>query len=226
MKIPRTIPLGLLLSLSMFGALFLLRWAPLGGMPLSVKCLLTPGLMALLSMGAMALFGEGHWKDFGFQKAQGAWGKFVFYGLLLGIVMTLAVLASPGKGMGQGAGNFQILVLTLVAHSSAEEIFMWGWLQGFLQPLSARRVKLGFVTVSVPVLTGALAFGAMHLPAVLRIDAWTTVIILASTTSLGLLAGIIRERTGSLLPAIWVHLAGNAGGILGGLVFLALRRLA
>ncbi len=60
MKIPRTIPLGLLLSLSMFGALFLLRWAPLGGMPLSVKCLLTPGLMALLSMGAMALFGEGH----------------------------------------------------------------------------------------------------------------------------------------------------------------------
>lgn len=49
MKIPRTIPLGLLLSLSMFGALFLLRWAPLGGMPLSVKCLLTPGLMALLS---------------------------------------------------------------------------------------------------------------------------------------------------------------------------------
>ena len=100
---------------------------------------------------------------------------------------------------------------------------MRGWLQGFLQPLGTHGVKVAFATVSVPVLTGALAFGAMHLPAVLRIDAWTTVLILAFTICLGLLAGLIRERTGSLLPAFWVHLAGNAGAILAGMVLFTIR---
>ncbi len=229
MKIPRTIPLGLLISLPIFGALFLPKyWAPLAALPSFTKSMLAYGLVALLSTGAMALFGEGRWKDFGFQKAQGAWGKLVLYGLLLGAATTLAIKLSPGRGMEgvmKGLKPFQIPLLLIIA-STCEELLVRGWLQGFLQPSSARSVKLGFTNVSVPALTGALAFGAMHLPTVLRIDAWTAVLILAFTTSLGLLAGIIRERRGSLLPAIAVHLAGNAGGILGGLVFLTLRRLA
>jgi len=220
--------MGFLISLLIFGAIFLPKhWAPLAGLPTFTKGLLAYGLLVLLATGTMALFGEGRWKDFGFQKAQGAWGKFVLYGLLLGAVCTLAIKASPGRGMEgalKGLDPARVLLLLLFG-SAAEEFFVRGWLQGFLQPLSARRVKLGFTKVSVPVLTGALAFGAMHLPAVIRIDAWTVAFVLLFTTSLGLLAGIIRERTGSLLPAIWVHLAGNAGGILGGLIYLAIRKI-
>ncbi len=220
--------MGLLISLPIFGAMFLPKhWSPLAGLPTFTKSMLAYGLVMLLSTGTMAVFGEGHWGDFGFQRAQGSWGKFVLYALLLGAVCTLAIKASPGRGMEgamKGLKPLQIPLLLIIA-SAAEEFLVRGWLQGFLQPLSVHRVKLGTARISVPVLTGALAFGAMHLPAVIEIDAWTVVFILAFTTSLGLLAGIIRERTGSLLPAIWVHLAGNAGGILGGLIYLTIRKI-
>jgi len=228
MRIPRTVPMGLLISLPIFGAIFLPKHgALLAGHSIFAKGMLAYGLVVLLSLGAMAGFGEGRWKEFGFQKIQGTWWRFVLYALLLGVVCTLAIKASPGRGMEgamKGLKPLQIPLLLIIA-SAAEEFFVRGWLQGFLQPLSVHRVKLGTARISAPVLTGALAFGAMHLPAVIEIDAWTVVFILAFTTSLGLLAGIIRERTGSLLPAIWVHLAGNAGGILGGLIYLTIRKI-
>jgi membrane protease YdiL (CAAX protease family) len=117
----------------------------------------------------------------------------------------------------------QLSVLLLFG-PAAEELFTRGWLQGFLQPLRTRLLKLGPISMSVPVLTGALAFGAMHLKVGFTTDVVTGVAIVIFSTSLGFLAGIARERTGSLLPAIAVHLAGNAGGILGGLVMIIIQR--
>ncbi len=227
MRIPRTVPMGLLLSLPICGVIFLPKyWTPMAGHSLFAKGMLAYGLVVLLSLGAMASVGEGRWKDFGFQKVQGTWWRFVLYALLLGATCTLALKASPGKGMEgalKGVDPARLLLLLLFG-SAVEELFVRGWLQGFLHPLSARGVKLGSARISLPVLTGALAFGAMHFPAGMAIDAWTLAFILAFTTSLGLLAGLARERTGSLLPAIGVHLAGNAGGILGGLLYVALRK--
>ena len=81
-------------------------------------------------------------------------------------------------------------------------------------------MKLFGFEASIPVLTGALAFGAMHLSLTLTtIDAWTIVCVLSFTTLLGLLAGLARERTRSLIQAIGTHLAGNVGGILGGIAY-------
>lgn len=228
MKIPRTVPIGLLLSLPIFGVILLPKhWTPMAALPTFTKGMLAYGLAVLLSTVAMAGFGEGRWKDFGFQKAKGSWGKFVLYALLLGALCTLAIKESPGKGMEGALKGIKpaLLLALLLVGSAAEEFFVRGWLQGFLQPLRAQGVTLGATRMSVPVLTGALAFGAMHLPAVIAIDGWTVVFVLIFTSSLGLLAGLIRERTGSLVPAITVHLAGNAGGILGGLIFLAIQRM-
>jgi len=228
MKIPRTIPLALLISLPIFGAIFLPKhWAPLAGLTLFTKGMLGYGLMVLLSLGTMVCFGEGRWKDFGFQKITGTWWRFVLYAVALGAVNALAIKLSPGKGM-EGALKelrpIQVPLLIIVA-SAAEEFFARGWLQGFLQPLQTRLVKLGPASVSVPVLTGALAFGAMHLKVGFKTDAWTGATVVVFATFLGLLAGIVRERTRSLLPAITVHLAGNAGGILGSLIYLLIRRV-
>ncbi len=228
MKIPRTIPLALLISLPIFGVIFLPKYlAPLAGLTLFAKGMLGYGLTVLLSFGAMAYFGEGRWKDYGFQKITGPWWRFVLYAVLLGAASSLAIKLSPGKGM---AGAFkelrpiQIPLLIIVA-SAAEEFFIRGWLQGFLQPLRTQLVKLGSASASVPVLTGALAFGAMHLTVWFTTDAWTGVNVVIFATSAGFLAGIVRERTGSLLPAIGVHLAGNAGAFLGGLLYLLILRI-
>jgi len=227
MKIHRTVPMALLISLPIFGAIFLPKhWGPLAGLALFTKGMLGYGLMVLLSLGAMVCFGEGRWKEFGFQKITGTWWRFVLYAVALGAVNALAIKLSPGKGM-EGALKelrpIQIPLLIIVA-SAAEEFFTRGWLQGFLQPLQTRLVKLGPASVSVPVLTGALAFGAMHLKVGFTTDAWTGVAVVIFATLVGLLAGIARERTGSLLPAIAVHLAGNGGGILGSLIYLLIQR--
>ncbi len=228
MKIPRTIPLALLISLPIFGAIFLPKhWGLLAGLSLFTKGMLAYGLMVLLSLVAMACFGEGRWEDFGFQEITGPWWRFALYAALLGAVSTLAISLGSGKG-NLGALRelkpMQIPVLLLFG-PAAEEFFTRGWLQGFLQPLTTRQVKLGPASVSVPVLTAALAFGAMHLKVGFTIDAWTGAAVVVFATFLGLMAGIVRERTGSLLPAIAVHLAGNAGGILGGLVILIIQRV-
>jgi len=228
MKIHRTVPMALLISLPIFGALFLPKhWGPLAGLTLFTKGMLAYGLMILLSLGAMACFGEGRWEDFGFQKTTGPWWRFALYAALLGAVSTLALSLGSGKGnLGslKGLNPMQLPVLLLFG-PAAEEFFTRGWLQGFLRPLRTQLVKLGPACVSVPILTGALAFGAMHLKVGFTTDAVTGVAIVIFSTSLGFLAGIIRERTGSLLPAIAVHLAGNAGGILGVLVPLIIQRV-
>jgi membrane protease YdiL (CAAX protease family) len=68
-------------------------------------------------------------------------------------------------------------------------------------------------------LTGALVFGAWHVPAIFS-DAWTGGIMVVFTTLLGLLAGDNRERTGSLTPAVMTHLAGNVGGVIAGILYM------
>ena len=228
MKIPRTVPLGLLLSFFIFGASMLPKhWALLSGQSLFTKGIEAYGITLFLSVVAMMSLGEGRWNEFGFKKSTGSWWKFTLYALLIGAFSVLAVKFSPGKGMEgalKGIKPGQLLLLVIVA-SAVEELFIRGWLQGFLWPLQTRTVNLGLVVFSVPVLTGALAFGAMHLPMGLSIDLWTTGIVIVFTTSLGLLAGIIRERTGSLLPSIATHLAYNAGGVLGGLIYLLIRKV-
>ncbi len=50
-------------------------------------------------------------------------------------------------------------------------------------------------------------------------DLKTIIIILLFTFSLGLLAGHLRSRSGSLLPAIGVHMLANIGGVMGGIVY-------
>ena len=228
MKIHRTVPMALLISLPIFGALFLPKhWGPLAGLTLFTKGMLAYGLMVLLSLGAMVCFGEGHWIDFGLQKITGPWWRFALYAALLGAISTLAISLGSGKGnLGslKELKPMQLPVLLLFG-PAAEEFFTRGWLQGFLQPMRTRLVKLGPGSVSVPVLTGALAFGAMHLKVGFTTDAWTGVTVVIFATSLGFLAGIVRERTGSLIPAITVHLAGNAGGVLAGLVTLIIQQV-
>jgi membrane protease YdiL (CAAX protease family) len=139
---------------------------------------------------------------------------------VLGTLSGLAVKLSPGKGMDEAMKGIAppfIPLLILVA-SAVEELAMRGWLQGFLEPLRGRVVKMGPVTVSVPVLTSSLTFGAWHLPVIL-FDPWTGCIVVVFTTLLGYLAATARERSSGLAPAVWTHIAGNVGGILAGILY-------
>jgi membrane protease YdiL (CAAX protease family) len=194
--------------------------------PALLRPLAAYGTMALLSLGLIQVLGAGGWSAFGFALPRGPWTRFLAYGLLAGMVSTLAVKAGGSKGMEgalKGISPLQALAIVL-SGSAIEELLARGWLQGILEPLRDRAITLAGLSISAPILIGALVFGAMHLGLAAKVDSWALGCLLLFTTTLGLLAGLARERTGSLLPAIAVHLSGNAGGILGGIVFLLIQK--
>jgi membrane protease YdiL (CAAX protease family) len=221
-KLPRTVPVALLITAPIVASLQLMKFVPAypGGTPFA-KAMISYGGVTLLSAGAMAAFGEGRWGDFGFRKIAGPWWRLALYALLLGTASGIIIKLGPGRSLDESFKSFapgQLPLFLLVA-SVVEELCMRGWLQGFLEPLRPRVVKLGPVRLSVPVLTGALVFGAWHLPA-LSFDVWTGANMVVFTTLLGALAGTSRERTGSLVPAIATHVAGNLGGIVAGIIMM------
>jgi len=84
-----------------------------------------------------------------------------------------------------------------------------------------------FLRIGRAALISAAFFAAMHLVLLLsHTDAVTVVIILLFTFSVGLLAAHQRERTGSLVPAIGVHMLANVGGVFGGIVYAIIAMLS
>ena len=75
------------------------------------------------------------------------------------------------------------------------------------------RVRLGRWTPSVPVLTSALFFGAMHV-VLWPILGPAALVVICLAAILGLIAGHYREKTGSLIPAILIHAFFDIGGTL------------
>ena len=94
---------------------------------------------------------------------------------------------------------------------------MRGLIQGALDAWKNVGITLFGRHLSLPVLVGAVAFGLMHI-ALSTMGAGTGQVIVTVLFAflLGLVAGYYRETSGSLLPAIIVHMSGNIGGSLAG----------
>jgi membrane protease YdiL (CAAX protease family) len=164
--------------------------------------------------------------SYGFVRAAGVpWRRAVGGGVLLGAASSLAVLLLGGRGMQAVLGPlsfWQIVLIIWVGSSVAEEMLTRGWAQGVLERWS--HVRLG--ELSLPVMTGAVLFGSMHVGLFFRgVDAITASMIVIGTTGLGLWAGVLRERHRGLGPAIAAHVGFNAGGLVGGLIYVLAHRL-
>jgi membrane protease YdiL (CAAX protease family) len=191
----------------------------------------TQGLELLLALAAIAVLGKGKFADYGFRLPKidpSAPGRKVRYGLsvlvalFLGIVATIAMLALDGNGnpVVRQLSIPQIMLFVWVSSSVIEEILTRGFLQSHLSALSGKYVKPFGLRIELPVLISALFFACMHLilPFV-GADATTTVVTFLFTLSIGFLAGHLRAKTGSLLPAIGAHMLANIGGMIGGIIY-------
>jgi membrane protease YdiL (CAAX protease family) len=162
----------------------------------------------------------------GFRRpvAEVPWGRLLFIGLGLGAVATILILSTPARGMPwliRDLGFVGVVVWIWLYSSLSEEIFARGWFQSALSPWGETVIRVFGREVEVPVLASALLFGAMHLTLPFQgADAWTTAIIVLFTTSLGWVVADIRHRSGSLTPAVLVHVCFNVGGFLAGLAFV------
>jgi membrane protease YdiL (CAAX protease family) len=111
----------------------------------------------------------------------------------------------------------QLVVLTWVMASLAEELLTRGLLQGLLSDPTEKPAAGAGLHWSV--VASATFFAAMHLPLLTVTANWRGVAILvAFAFALGLLAGHARRVTGSLWPAVAVHSSFNIAGTVLGVV--------
>ncbi len=191
----------------------------------------TQGLELILTLLAVVIWGKGQFSKYGFRKPeirQGdkkcktGWLLIFLTAPLLGIVTSITILGLGGTGnpVIKQLSFPQIVLFVWISSSIIEEVFTRGFLQGHLSVLSGSYFKLPIFRIELPVLISAVFFSCMHLVLLLAdVDIITIVTILLFTFSIGLMAGHYREKTGSLIPAIAVHILANIGGVIGGIIY-------
>lgn len=158
------------------------------------------------------------------------YGKIILWSFVIGIVTMMitgiaaTVLNSifPIKGGEHFASKYSIwetIVYVWLLASISEEILSRGLIQGFLAPLKRYGFKVIRKYISLPVLISALFFSAIHLMLLTTgMNPYMVGAVVISCFVLGICAGYVRERSGSLIPAIIVHLVFNIGGTAMGLL--------
>ena len=195
------------------------------------KLMTTQALELLLALLAIVIFGQSKFSEYGFRKprvsqppAEGGvrWVRICLTAPLLGMVATPLILALGGTGnpLAKSLSFPQIVLFVWIFSSIIEEVFTRGFLQGHLSVLSGKHMKLLFVRIELPVLISALFFACMHFTLLFAgVDATTMAVTFLFTFSIGLMAGYLRAKTGSLIPAIAVHMLANIGGMIGGIIY-------
>jgi membrane protease YdiL (CAAX protease family) len=170
-----------------------------------------------LAFAAMARDGR-PLSSFGFRRSSPWPRRLLLAGFGLGLLSTLLVIVTPAHGMTALFKGFGVLALVLsiwIYSSVTEEIFTRGWFQSAVSPA----VDSGEAP-DAAVVASALLFGSMHLSLLwMGADLWTVAIIVVATTLLGRAAAVARRRSGSLVPAILVHVLFNVGGFVAGAAY-------
>jgi membrane protease YdiL (CAAX protease family) len=177
---------------------------------------MTHSVMLVLSVAIMWL-GRGRLAEFGFTK-----GTYTFKPTILLWVLPTAILSLPAAlGTEDGSGfeimrgrtELQLVLFVWIYASICEEVLTRGLLQTLVS--DRNEVVIGRPGFNMPVVVSALFFGAMHLPLIQSMGPQAIPAIVLATL-LGLLAARYRQATGSLIPAIIVHMLFNVGGMLPG----------
>jgi membrane protease YdiL (CAAX protease family) len=176
--------------------------------------LVTHFAMAGLSVGAISLFSGARWSEFGLGLGSFHWSPtLLLWALPTALLTVMQLVASRGRASDapHHLSPAQTVLRVWIVASIAEELLTRGLLQGFLAPLSGTGFHVGADIVSVPILLAALAFAALHLVLV-RVMGAKAAAVIALAFLLGCVAGVYRQTTGSLIPAVIVHTLFNIGG--------------
>jgi membrane protease YdiL (CAAX protease family) len=157
-------------------------------------------LMALLSRGRLQLFG------FACGSFRLSWRYFAWLipPLTMGIAGALQAHSNASAGAPLGLSKLQIVIFIWIYSSFCEEVLT----RGFLQTLLSR--ALGKNRFGITVFLSGLFFGLMHLIAIRQMGPGVVVF----ATYLGMVAAYYRQKSGSIYPAMLLHLLFNISGTL------------
>jgi membrane protease YdiL (CAAX protease family) len=183
----------------------------------------TQGTMLILSIILIYLFSKGAISTYGLKSVKLRsllWPALIGLGVrgaLAGVGYLLQLDGEPD--FMKEFSLLQIVILILIFASIAEEFLTRGFLLSFLAPLSRHGLTVFKLYFSLPVLVSALFFGLMHI-ALLGTGAKVPLVlfVICSAIVLGIMAGYFREKTGSIVPAIVIHMMFNVWGVVEKLV--------
>ncbi|MCK4667303.1 CPBP family intramembrane metalloprotease [Candidatus Dependentiae bacterium] len=171
----------------------------------------------IFSFILILILGKGNLKEYGFKLPKSLNWKVFTLSILLGLTAVFLQSILGGNGM-EFIGDTSLLQkigFMWIFASVSEEVFYRGLLQTTLKPIKDRGIRIFKLFLSLPVITAALLFSGVHsFLLTMGVDIITVSLILTFALILGLIAGVQRERTGSLIPAIIVHMCFNIGGSL------------
>ena len=172
--------------------------------------------MLVLSILIMLFLSKGKISTYGFKMAGNIkLEPIIFLSLGIGIVGTLIQSRLPMKEPGfiENFSFIQVVIFIWIYASICEEVLTRGLIQGYLTPLTRYGFTVFKLTISIPVLISALFFASMHLMLLTTgMGSAAVFSIVLFAFILGIIAGHYREKTGSLIPAIIVHMLFNVGG--------------
>lgn len=197
------------LALASAGGALMAAGADVGGLVF----ILSPLLMA----AGLRWFGGDGWRDAGLRlrvRGNGRWyllgavGFPAMFALALGLgAVTGQVDVGQGFGAALGAGLAVNLVPRMLFALSEE----FGW-RGYLEP---RLAALGVAPARRHLLV-AVVWGVWHVPYILALDDYTELplpvqlpLFFAAVTAMSYWYGVVRERTGSVWPAVLAHGVAN-----------------
>lgn len=186
-------------------------------------------IMLLASLGLIVGIGR-PWHTWGL-AAPRSWLRSTLlptlFGGAIGATATATILGfrlPPMAGVSE-LGLLRLVLIIWFGSTLAEEVFVRGLIQGWMQPMDEQDAKAG--SVSMRILASGLLFGAMHLSVFFAgSDPRTAWVIVVATTLLGLTCAWSRERSGSLIGPLTAHLAFNVCGLIGGIAVLVARAIS
>ena len=187
----------------------------------AIHAILKLSLIAL-TLGVVAA--RRGWHDFGLRRAplfRGWAGPYALGCLVMIVATAVMIVIGASHPMASKLSLRQVALEVWLLSSVAEELFVRGLVQHGCNPpgttLEQQRDLRG------PVIASALLFGAMHAPLIWRgAGVVGGLILVATTTIVGYVAASMRQRSGSVHPAIALHIAANVCAIPGTMLGIAM----
>ena len=179
------------------------------------------GLILATSVALILILSRGNPGPYGFKmptvsavRAALVYGSFIAVFVHVALAVLWRMLPpSEGHPALPGSSLLRVVLTVYILASISEEVLHRGLVQTFLEPVKVYGVAVFRARIGAPAIIAAALFGASHIM-LLTTGAEGRLVagIVASATVLGLVAGYYREKSGSLVPAILVHMLFNAYG--------------
>lgn len=138
------------------------------------------------------------------------------FGFIFMIMFVMIGGVTEGSPHPANANGFLSMVFHVwIIASFCEEVFFRGFVYNYFSHLKEKGFRIGKkLFISVPVTISAILFGLTHLILLKSMAPQMVYGIVCSTMLLGFVAGVIREKSGSLFPAYVAHLMANVVGYI------------